>query len=226
MPFDNPTVMIEVYQGIDNLPQDQGKVVVQIMAGESPLVREEVEFYSAVVSIAGEWATELAMPRQIYETDINGIVTETLPAGDYILVPSYGSTQNDLGGSWGIVGIHENTPRNFVPFPIVGGKVTRITVSLAQLDIGVISPDGHVRSGAVVNVYCQTTDIAGNPVAMDSGCSAEARKTSAEGIATHYLGAGTYIVKLFGENTEIYDITLAPGEYRLEIIDLSSAGDT
>lgn len=231
--FENPTVNISLYEGT-NLPHGYGSVVVEIMASGSPLQGVQIAFAPAIQNITGEWAKgdikdwppELRKGCcPIYVTDLNGVAGEVFPQGDYILLDatSYGSFPR-LQGSWGIVGRDGNNPVQMVPFTIRAGKITKIALSLAQLDIGVLSADGHAVVRNVVWVYCQGADIAGDPISAE-GCRQDSLKTAATGIATFYLGVGTYMVRVLDlgvrDDPWLYGILLGPGEHRADIATLS-----
>jgi len=236
--FENPTVAIQLYAGSNLLPSD-GAVVLQITGAGSPLQGQEIKFKSAAKTISGEWtavsvedSAVLEWERQhnadffiynIYETDANGMLGAVLPVGDYVLINGCPDCVGDqLRGTWGILGREEEGYwLQVIPFTVISGKITKITVSLAQLNIEVLEADGQAAVGANIELFCQTPDIAGNPAPLDIPYCHAYAETDSIGVAAIYLGAGTYYITVEAyssfadaDKSYLYDITLGSGEHK------------
>jgi hypothetical protein len=229
--LDNPTLNVEIFKG-DNVPGSMGVALIEIRAGGKPLQEtQRVQIFKAVQTITGEWTSDSGSsglgPFEA-ELDANGMATFILPPGDFILVTKSSCSWFDhLHGTWGVfVASAGGYRQQLVPFTIFEGRITKVTINLAQLDIGVLaSDDGLAASGVITRLYCQGTDIAGNPVAIEptGSCICMFAETDSTGLATHYVGAGTYIVELeayrsLSDETVLHGVTLNPGEHRTEIL--------
>jgi hypothetical protein len=217
IPFENVTTTIERSSGSTGF-------IIQILGGGKPLQKiTRLDVARATQAISGEWTIDPSVVNSTtHELDVNGMVTDSVPPGDYIMFTSSETAWFDnLGGTWGIFGLGFSYEIQLIPFSVQSDKTTKVTISLAKLDVGVLSPDGHAVSNALVYIYCQGKDIAGNPIALEkSGCKNRFEKTDTTGLATFYVGAGTYIVEVAwgSPSTVRYDITVSPGENKTEII--------
>ena len=219
IPFDNITTKIERYSGSTGF-------IIQMTGGGTPLqVTTRIDIAQAAQAISGEWTLDpLHTSSKTYELDFNGQAKDDVQPGYYILYTSSpGAGFDHLRGTWGISGLVFGNERQLVPFTVMSGKITKVTISLAKLEIGVLSPGGHAVFGELVQVYCQGQDVAGNPVGLEkSGCDNIYHKTNTTGIATFYLGAGTYIVEvmMFDPHTVHNNIVVGPGEHKTIIINV------
>lgn len=226
IPSDNPGVSVEMFK--DANLTTLGAVIVRLSGANAPLAGELTLVYPAVRSISGQWTLRDKIgliewpgdyfPNRGYETDYNGeIIVCPIPSGDYVLIPA-GAVYfaKYLQGTWGVPGLENE----LIPIPVEAGSVTIVSIRLAQLDVGVISPNGTAQTDIVVYAYCQTNNIAGAPVSDEtrSGCAMHpVRKTDSRGVATFYLGSGTYFVEAEGCET-LTDIHLDPAAYQEVII--------
>jgi hypothetical protein len=225
LPIENPTVKVELYDR--EIGGEGGSIIVSIESGGRAVRSQEVAIKPAVQTIAGEWTPTNNRYGDGY--DVEGAIEVPRRPGDYVLLAGNvcGIHNQYLRGTWGVLGAdYSGKQIQLVPFPVRASKTTKITISLAQLDVGILSPEGRAVSEARVCAYCQETDIAGNPVSITDvdGCydSCVCKKTDNTGLATIHLGAGTYTigVKYFFSSAELPDVVLSPGEHRTEILTL------
>jgi len=213
IPFENVTTTIDRSSGSTSF-------IIQILGGGKPLQKTtRIDVARAAQAISGEWTIDPSVTYyKTHELDVNGMVKDSVPPGDYIMFTSSETAWFDnLGGTWGIFGLRSSNEIQIIPFSVQADKTTKVTISLAKLDVGVLSPDGHAVSDALVYVYCQGQDIAGNPIALEkSGCR-RYEKTDTTGIATFFIGAGTYIIEV-PYRSPYTIISVSPGENKTEII--------
>lgn len=231
VPFESPAVEIKLYSATDQAAP-YGGAIIQLMGAGQPIQGQEIQIQPAVKTIAGDWTSApLPLPSVyldyspyniVHKTDVNGVIgLNGLPPGDHILFnysPDSGS--DNLRGPWGIPG----ADREVIPFPVLAGRVTKVVISLAQLDVGVLRPDGRAAQEAMVLVYCQGMDISGSPMAIPGdireGCRENGifYRTGSTGLATLYLAPGLYFIMVedydSGDGKYVYDIRLSPGQHR------------
>lgn len=215
--FDNPAVSITVTDSGDT--RKQGNVHFQFSAGDTPLRNVALLFASATQDITGRWTAADAIG-QIYKSNPDGVINVLLAPGDYAALNMDGSAYNQLMGAWGIqASSSDGLPTEMIVFPVVVGKTTDIVVSLARLEIGLISTQGDALKGKAAKIDCQGTDIAGKKV--PSGRCEVYQKTDITGVATFNLGPGTYMVLIDNwprDGVYFYDIFLEAGQVRREIL--------
>lgn len=208
IPFENPTVSIESGASSD-IPYGKGKIIVQLLGGGSPLTGKGIGVYTAVLNIAGQWAIEKSSYGE--QTDESGFISSDFDPGNYAITLG----NEEVFGTYGIIGKENNRDKQLIPVTVESGKAVVVTISLARLDVGVLSLDGKSAiSGRGVCVYPQSADIAGNPIPMD-GFGNEFIQSTAAGISVWYLGAGTYTAKCYDSSIKDfsykYDIKITAG---------------
>jgi hypothetical protein len=191
-----------------------GNVRIQILAGGKPL--KWTFYYSqAVKDIADHWT--MIGDQTYVDPDLNGMIQLSLPPNTYAL-NAYQSFA-PIRGSWGIQGADGE---ELIVFPVVTGKETVVVLSLGILEIGILDENGNAQPGAYVDVRLQTTDIAGKKIKSNrGGHDTFVSQADGRGIATTYVGAGTYMVTIFGyanDESVYYDISVKPGEVHREIL--------
>lgn len=215
--FDNPAVSIVVKSS--DISDGTGAAHFEFYADNTPLRDISLLFVPAVVDISGRWTSSYEAGT-VYKTDSNGVIDVSLEPGDYAAVnEDAGAVWNKLMGAWGIQASSSNGyPTEMIIFPVEAGKTTEITVNLSVLEIGLISSNGDALKDKLINLYCQGKDIAGKIVPSDRCQWFE--KTDITGLATFYLGAGTYYISVYNfpdNDVYFYNITLGVGETRREI---------
>jgi hypothetical protein len=159
-----------------------------------------------------------------------GIAKDDVPVGNWLVRQNGAVYTAHLYGWWGntIVGEIVGDQHEFV-FPVIDGCITKSTVSPGKLEIGVLNTD-HTKAlvDISVYVYCQGKDIAGN-IIPDARCPGREygvfEPTDATGVATFFLGPGTYFIKYkpryedFAEYKYLHDVKLNAGEEKRIIVD-------
>jgi hypothetical protein len=220
----NEGVAITIY---DLAANDNHNVYFQALAGGDPINNVDFDFYEVTQDIAGNWTQ---VDRDVWtfsneRTNSDGVIQGTLSPGMYAIEPDWWDTR--IFGTWGI----ESASGEVIVFPVFPGRRTEIVLSLAIIEIGVLSPDGEALRNKRVYVECQGVDIAGN-IISDDRCDDHnwAYFTDQTGLGKFVVGAGTYIVGINYNNygrryTYLSDVTVSPGEVRREILIYDYPGD-
>jgi hypothetical protein len=218
--FDNPAVSIVLKSS--EISDGNGMAHFEFQADNTPLRDISLLFVPAVIDIAGRWTSGYEAGT-IYKTDPNGVIEVALEPGNYAaLNRDAAAVWNKLMGNWGIQGSNSNGRLiEMIVFPIEAGKTTEITVELSILEIGLISTNGDALKNKLIYVHCQGKDIAGNIIPSDR-CKWN-EQTDIAGLATFYLGSGTYFIRVYNfpkNDVYFYDISLDVGETRREIFNI------
>jgi hypothetical protein len=220
--FDNSGVSIVVYDNPGN--SDQGKLRLQFLAGNTPFRAKSWDVRWATKDIVGRWTAGELVDSDTWDADSNGVIELSLEPGDFAVHPHSYFSSDQIRGTWGIQGSDRyGRAEEMIVFPVFSGKTTEIKMSLARLEIGLLSSQGDALKGKVVRIYCQGTDIAGKKIPIDDEYCYGLRKTDLTGIATFTLGAGTYMGYVYRfpqDDFYFYDISLQPGQVRREVFTL------
>jgi len=214
----NPGVTIKLYDSSES----SENVQVQILAADSPIQEEELVFWSADKDIVGNW-TMVDGTGGYAKTDRNGIAIISLPPGQYAMCLS--GLYESVKGSWGIEGRCADGAEEMIVFPVAEDKKTDVSLSLALLEVGVISK-GNAKTRVSVQAFCQTTDIAGKKIEDNERCEdlqTYGSSTNENGLTWFALGTGVYMLQVdnFPDlDVFVYDISLQPNEYKQIVVEL------
>ncbi len=213
---------------IEQIPNGEtaAELVLQVPKG-FPLDRQVFELHPVVKDIAGGWQPfvgdwSFGPPHSQHSFSPEGVLryTDLTPEGYWIFTQSGYFYSNFLNGWWGNSGRLSYLYYGMV-FPVRKGSTTRVTIKIGRLEIGVLDSQNNTAvTGQIVEIYGQSKDIAGNIVeATDCDNYDPSVRTDATGVATFYLGPGTYFVAmtlLDGRGTQKrYDnIQLSAGEQK------------
>lgn len=231
--FDHPNVHIELVGG-------KPGVDIQIFAGGEIISDVEIDIFSAVEDVRGEW-------RSVERTLINqssnpatGIVSAELEPGTYGITSI---TQNmwkyaQIFGRWGIRDPNGRyVPYQIIPFPVNQGMRTRITIRLGMLRVVIVKTDGSIYTNAAyLNLHCQSHGANGEFI-KSSDCHSITNNdfiypqtdrgllfnSSPEGYRYFFVGDGPYLI--FDSSTScgglITDITVGPDAVQDIVIESS-----
>ena len=183
---------------------EDGMVLVRVLAAGFPYSRETVHIQKAVMDIVGYWSVPLGPFKSPDEVD--GTVRFVREPGDY-------AVWLDTGGNWGIEGRKDGGSAQLIPISVQRGKVTQVDISLAVLEVGLLSQEGNAMVDERIWAHIPDRDVAGNKILGDEYI--EYAHTDERGIATFVLAGGTYVLDwwpgAFHDN-EYLDVSIQVGE--------------
>lgn len=207
--FSHPNIKIALY----NEPKlgNEGKVLVKVLAAGAPTDKDIVIGY-AVKDLAGYWSVQ---PKFIKSTK-DGITEFVEKPGEYAVWLT--SHSYPLPGNYGIEGRFEGQSVHIIPVAIQKGTVIDVTISLAVLEVGVLSSDGNARTFHSVIAYTQQNDVSGKKIPV--GDAVASTQTDNRGIAILELPEDTYVLQLgnhYSDQKLIFDVTIKGDERKREV---------
>lgn len=209
---------------IEQICNGQTSASLQIQAPSFPYnkLSDDWWIYPVVKDIAGNWQLEHpGFGSQYYfKFSSQGVAEEEIPSGNWMVKPDIAVYNAHLYGRWGNTIIGDEI--GFV-FPVRSGCTTKSTLLGGKLEIGILDSTGtNARIDTLVTVFCQTTDIAGkkiSDISCPGGQYGVRENSEPAGVATFYLGPGTYYIVVTGpfnganyNPKNYYDISISVGE--------------